>query len=283
MRGNLLIHETAEVGNYHGVAHCLRGDDGVHPDVLNSAGETALYIACVQGNSRVARVLLDAGADPNIRCRREKNTALVAACELGHYDLLRELIKRGADTTVHNVCGQSILHEAAVSGSTRMTRELVRVGADLNTLNTAGWTPLSCCAEDPKSGAETARILIEGGADCNIAAPVGHTALMFAAKKGNTPLVRALVDGGANVSHIDNEGWSPLLLAVQEGHKGVVRLLCRAGADTEVTVNRMKPLMLAIMHGQVGAMRELLRGGADVNAGPTGGLTLCLCCLWAVL
>ena len=48
----------------------LLGTEGIEVDALNTVGQTPLHIACMRGNWVVARLLLQAGADPNIADRR---------------------------------------------------------------------------------------------------------------------------------------------------------------------------------------------------------------------
>jgi ankyrin repeat protein len=48
----------------------LLGTQGVEVDATNVVGQTPLHIACFRGNWSVARLLLQAGADPQVRDRR---------------------------------------------------------------------------------------------------------------------------------------------------------------------------------------------------------------------
>src|ERR1700761_8706116 len=85
--------------------------------------ETALYVATYDKNLDVIKLLLEHGADPNIRCihgekilkptRRSTNTILegsavgfetalhVAACD-GNTNIIKVLLEHGADPNIHS-------------------------------------------------------------------------------------------------------------------------------------------------------------------------------------
>ncbi len=64
----------------------------------NKYGTTPLYKAAVQGETEIVRVLLEAGADPNLESRGEdEGTPLCAAACWGRTDIVRLLLQHGAD------------------------------------------------------------------------------------------------------------------------------------------------------------------------------------------
>jgi ankyrin repeat protein len=74
----------------------------------------------------------------------------------------------------------------------------------------------------------------------------GLTALVFAAREGDMESARALVDGGANVNQPTEAGWTPLLTAVNNRNYRLARFLLDRGADPNLA-NRAgwTPLYLA--------------------------------------
>ena len=74
-----------------------------------------------------------------------------------------------------------------------------------------GRTPLHRALE--QGHLETARALLEAGADINITDDGGWTRLHLAARWGETELVRRLLDAGANVNARNDLGETPLYCA----------------------------------------------------------------------
>ncbi len=74
----------------------------------------------------------------------------------------------------------------------------------------------------------------------------GLTALVFASREGDIESARALLDGGANVNQQTEAGWTPLLTAVNNRNYRLAKFLLDRGADPN-TPNRSgwSPLYLA--------------------------------------
>ncbi|MBL3665443.1 ankyrin repeat domain-containing protein [Streptomyces sp. M2CJ-2] len=72
---------------------------GADPERGDSDGTTPLYLASVQGEAEVARLLLEAGASPDTESRGvgSDGTPLCAAACWGHTETVRELLAHGAD------------------------------------------------------------------------------------------------------------------------------------------------------------------------------------------
>jgi hypothetical protein len=72
----------------------------------NKHGMTALMRAAYHGHVRMARALLEHGADPNL-ARDDKFTALALAAFFGHTETVRILIDHGANREIVTRCGAS--------------------------------------------------------------------------------------------------------------------------------------------------------------------------------
>lgn len=70
------------------------------------SGETPLVKAALKGHLEIARFLLDAGADINIR-KDTGSTALMCAAFFGHAEVVRLLLEKGADKALRNRQGKS--------------------------------------------------------------------------------------------------------------------------------------------------------------------------------
>jgi ankyrin repeat protein len=78
------------------------------------------------------------------------------------------------------------------------------------------------------------KLLLEKGADPNIAGQMGDTPLIEAARWGNTELVNLLLKHGADVNKRGNLGATPLITAcitTSSGRTPTLKALIDAGAD----------------------------------------------------
>ncbi len=81
----------------------------------NYRGDTALIAALYNYNGTIAigKMLIAAGANPNLSEYIYDNTPLMMAAMEGHVDVVRDLIAAGADTTLKNKDGKAALDYAA--------------------------------------------------------------------------------------------------------------------------------------------------------------------------
>jgi ankyrin repeat protein len=119
-------------------------------------GATALLLAAEVNNTAAVRVLLDAGADPNITTEQGM-TPLIMASGGGTdiqrarapeeramaIDTVKLLIERGVDIHAVGQYGWTALHQASYQGLTDVIEYLVSKGSNINEMDSFGQTPLS--------------------------------------------------------------------------------------------------------------------------------------------
>jgi ankyrin repeat protein len=94
----------------------------------------------------------------------------------------------------------------------------------------------------------------------------GKTALMVAAKAGDSALVKNLMDAGANPNAENINGGTPVMFAAITGDKTTLKILIKAGVDISARgSNGWSALMVAAAKGHVEATRLILDAGAEVN------------------
>lgn len=132
----------------------------------------------------------------------------------------------------------SQLREAACNGETEKAAEFLKQGARVNATDSLGNSALifveACTKHDDlvKSRAPLVQLLIAKGAEVNHQDRDGFTALMYAARNGDTQAVNALLSSGASVNVADKNGETALIKAAASScTEETVRALLSAGAD----------------------------------------------------
>ena len=105
------------------------------------APESALEVAAMQGNERLARRLVKAGADPNTKCKGVP--ALALAATFGHRGVASELIAAGARLDEPDEKGVTPLMAACKAGQSQIARKLLDAGSRLDLENKWGQTARS--------------------------------------------------------------------------------------------------------------------------------------------
>ena len=222
----------------------------------------------------VVWLLLDAGADPNVR-DSDGIPILIKSIQLRAFGIFNALLFHDADVDATTNDGTTALIEAASSEqifvmsllergalvnkkrndsatalieALRARKEentilLVENGADLEARRQDGATALLICLEARNE--ELVMLLVGKGANPNVSCN-GRTPLTLAADWGSEYIVNALLDCEADVNGRDADGYSALMQAAKNSNGDVALLLARRGADIEAkNIKRTTPLMFA--------------------------------------
>ncbi|XP_074561600.1 putative E3 ubiquitin-protein ligase XBOS33 [Curcuma longa] len=203
-----------------------------------------LHFAAAKGHNEIVTLLLENGADVNLRnyCGQ---TALMQACRHGHWEVVQTLlIFRSIVTRADYLSGRTALHFAAVGGHVRCIRLLV---ADF-----IPSAPYEIHAADKDSTGSPERYsdqkydrsaLVKF---INKPADGGITALHMASLNGYIDCVQLLLDLGANVSAVTfnygsssnliGAGSTPLHYAACGGNLKCCQILLARGAS-RLTLN----------------------------------------------
>jgi ankyrin repeat protein len=177
-------------------------DNGVDVDHANNAGQTALLIACEQGNRMAVKLLVEHGAD--VLATTNAGTAPIwYACAHNQKEIVELFLDHGASASHARPLGGD---SAAAIGSylewVQTTSDVTRAESfSLDTSFSYG----------------------------------GETLLHLAAKKGYLNLVKLLIDRSAEINAQDEGGNTPLHYAAASGRKDVVKLLLEKGVDATIT------------------------------------------------
>ena len=227
------------------LAAALAGDTSLIATILDAAPElvnergllpghtgfrTALHHAVGGDSEEALALLLDRGADPNIRDEGDDATPLHFAAEKHHFGMIRQLIEHGADPV-----GAGTWHELDVLGWATCFGPGRRDVVDYLLTHGARWTIFSAVAMG--ADAEVRRIVRASRADLQRRMDVTNrrrTPLHLAVVKEHPETALLLVELGADLTATDAAGLTPLAQAAFMGQRDLADRLLAAGAPLDV-------------------------------------------------
>lgn len=249
--GATALHWAANSNDLDGVALLLEA--GASVNAANDLGATPLWLAARNGDGEMVSRLLEAGADPNVTLTMGE-TPLMAAARSGSVAAVDGLLAAGADpNTAELERGQTALMWAAAQRHAAVVTRLAEAGADVHARSKV-WHQLENTAgnTNPSGNFKMAH--------------GGSTALLFAARNGDLDTARALLDAGANVNDAAASGTSALVVAAHSAHGPLGILLLEAGADPNLDEAGYTALHAAVLRSQVELAAALVEHGAEIDA-----------------
>ncbi|MFA5293580.1 MAG: ankyrin repeat domain-containing protein [Phycisphaerae bacterium] len=281
------LHLAAKNGNREIVEYLIaRGAD---INRFNDSDETPLVLALENGHLKVTELLINKGAEVNLEVTRNP---LDYARKNGYIEIAKLIEEKGGASrneimkifdaikygTIEQL--QQILNEhpnfvnsmedsrttpiiAAVrKGKVEKVKLLIEKGAQLNLADKDGMAPIHHAAE--KGEKEIIEILVKNGADINLESDEDEcTALGFAISKRHKEAVEVLLNNGANINYQNNyPAYTPLHFAVKSDNNDIVQFLISKGADT----NRTNSLGETPLHyAKSEAMKQILILNGGIN------------------
>jgi ankyrin repeat protein len=254
---------------------------GRFPFHRNQSVETMLRFVCALPNQecsvRLARLLLQRGANIEAKRSRSSGTPLQRAVSQGNCMIASLLLEHGADANAMDLRGVPTLHFACDNDmgkdSAEMIHLLIEHGANVDARSTAGDTALTAIGPYHPNVMEA---LLEHGAAVDVHNNRGETPLHHAAKWFNgeeLELAELLLEHGAIVDARDMYGETPLHWAIKDhvdDGLSMAEFLLENGANANaISRNGLTPLQCALdsYHHQYGEdiVALLLEYGADVD------------------
>ena len=157
---------------------------------------------------------------------------LIHRAVLASTDVFRAFLEKKPILNIPDREGRTALVLASKSNTSLLAniKLLVGAGADLNLQSVWGNTALIWAAREGDS--EIAQALINAGADPDLQNERGYTALIWAARGGHLEIAQALINAGADLNLQNEWGDTALIEAARKGNKTLVSLLLISGSDT---------------------------------------------------
>ena len=236
-------------------------ESGARVDPANDLGVTPLYISCTNRNGGLTERLLNAGANANAVLPNGE-TVLMNCARTGSAQGVRALLAKGARVNdKESTHDQTALMWAAAQGQSEAVAALVKAGADLRARSRV-YEQTVTSEVTQRAGREELNYTVPRG---------GMTPLLFAARSGDVETARILVDAGADKNEALPDGTPPLTLAAYSGHTGVATLLLEKGADPNAAEVGFTALHAAILRRDIQLLRTLLTFKANPSARMTKG------------
>ncbi|XP_070552781.1 putative ankyrin repeat protein RF_0381 isoform X2 [Ptychodera flava] len=145
--GLTALHSACQSRAYPFVEKLIDHGADVNAETPPKAGNRGKYsvlrYAVNAGDADICKLLLERGADPNVRDLQNVAPLHVAAQQKHVVEIVQCLLDHKADVTAKNNIGQQPLHLACTSGAdVRILRLLLQHGADPNTVTKAGEVPM---------------------------------------------------------------------------------------------------------------------------------------------
>jgi len=172
---------------------------GANVKAQDENGRTALIAAAYRNDLAIVDVLIQAGADVNVQDNTQQSAYLISTSE-GYLELLRLTLRAGADVHSTDSYNGTGLIRAADRGHVEIIRELLKTDIEIDHVNNLGWTALLeaiILGDGGTRHTEVVRLLVEAGADVNLADSNGITPLAHARQRGHNRMVEILVSAGA--------------------------------------------------------------------------------------
>lgn len=275
VQGNEAIQRAAEEGDLAALEQMLRAEENVNTPMLD--GSTALHWAALRDQAEVVSFLLERGADVEARNRNGVYPLYLAALN-GSAKVTSLLLEAGADPNAELPNGETVLMTAARTGAPEVLELLLSYGALVDKRDPEfQQTALMIAARENHPAAVD--VLLRYGAEVNLHTRIGPPIVHIPPCKGTgcgsegVGINRSGVpDRGERYEQ--KGGMTALLYAAREGNTEVARSLLKAGADIEATeVNGIGPLLMAVLNNQQDTAYLLLEHGANVNVEDFWGRT----------
>ena len=261
-------------------------DHGADVKAKESAhGQTALMFASALDRTPAVKFLLGHGAEPNV-ASTSRPVERVRFDQDGNIVEDRPGAGGGRGARPVSAAAQDKADEAADAAKAEDARKaaIEATRSDLELLGRSlGFQSAAVTLAKPKAraGDVAARAPRRVGPE----QVGGMTALLYAAREGHLETAKALLEGGADINQVSADKFSPLVTAVANGHLDLAKFLVDKGADPNLVATSGLTALYGVIDVQwaphawfpqptteqektsyLELMKDILEHGANVNA-----------------
>ena len=210
-----LIEEYIQTGNTAALNDLLRA----YPQLSTartSFNASPLMLSCYYKKPEVSTLLLS----------YVKDLTIYEAAAVGKFDSIANIIYHRPDLiNSFSEDGFTPLGLACYFGKEDVARYLLLKGADPNIPSQNGYNVYPINSSVAANNADITKILLEAGADVNVAQSSGVTPLHSAAHHGNIELLILLLEAGADTTTKTEGGRTAAAIASANGHHDIAKIL----------------------------------------------------------
>ena len=233
-------------------------DNGATLDIKSlTTGGTPLHTAASANQIDFAKMLIKRKANLEIVDKLGSTPLLTATLQIDP-DMVEVLVDAGANINVKstvNIMDTPMVHAAGNPNplehrkNVAIIKYLLDHKGDINFPSSNGTTPLMAAARKSghSDGYDRAALLINKGAKLDQTNDKGETALMLAAGSGNEKLVKLLLDKGADAQKKNGAGETVMAYANRAGKTGSVSALEAKGVKPEAPIVRKNVIVGALV------------------------------------
>ncbi|MBK1721063.1 hypothetical protein CKO23_02195 [Thiocystis violacea] len=155
VNGDYPLHVAARDGRVRIARELV--EHGADPQTRDAAGQTAMRVALTNGRTQVAQMLIEHGAALDAQAM----LAELVEAGVADRDSFALLLRRGASLNQRDAGGRTLLHLAIAAGQLDTVARLIMLGADVSEPSAQGQRPLTLALELASRGGKDSRDIVD--------------------------------------------------------------------------------------------------------------------------
>jgi ankyrin repeat protein len=270
---------------------------GAELDPVDRYGVTPLYHAVEANKIKLARLLLEHGANPGVTSKGSRLSPLLIAVRGRHWEMVSLLLDFKAPTDINDPDGNmSLLTWAIQMRNRELAQLLIEHGATIspprtvppsasNSRNQDQYQQWSVTTYNQKNvpwlaavragDTHMLELLLRSNAPVDAVDENGDTALHLAVQNGNTNIVGVLLAANARIDIVNYGGATPMFLAEAAENEGMIEMFQQAALARGMTMESlpapsreaMRAIARQVCSGDLAALDQLADAAEGMHRG----------------